>query len=266
MIFNSYVNVYQRVGELDHPKVSFPLEMVFPHHLRIAAETRRSFGGWVVWCGWNFSYHSCLSTKNGKLDSNFCLNPLDILFLLLGWLLCWITPDYSHFFSMWLLPHRRVFCKKSIHGAMEKDQPHYIIFIYTVYIYISCFIISHDMSMIFPWYSDDFFMIFSWYSDDMSMIFPYIYPVYPKTSTRVLLEPTAVAPSDLRKRTLDLRRRLAPANAANAATLPVEPLPEHWRFERKHRQMGLVAWMDWTMIYPLVNKHRPWQSPFFNGN
>jgi hypothetical protein len=46
----------------------------------------------------------------------------------------------------------------------------------------------------------------------------------------------------------------------------VEPLPEHWRFERKHRQMGLVAWMDWTMNYPLVNKHRPWQSPFFNGN
>ena len=170
MIFNSYVNVYQRVGELDHPKVSFPLEMVFPHHLRIAAETRRSFGGWVVWCGWNFSYHSCLSTKNGKLDSNFCLNPLDILFLLLGWLLCWITPDYSHFFSMWLLPHRRVFCKKSIHGAMEKDQPHYIIFIYTVYIYI------YHVSlypMICPWYSHDTLMIFSWYSHDTLMICPW---------------------------------------------------------------------------------------------
>ena len=201
MIFNSYVNVYQRVGELDHPKVSFPLEMVFPHHLRIAAETRRSFGGWVVWCGWNFSYHSCLSTKNGELDSNFCLNPLDILFLLLGWLLCWITPDYSHFFSMWLLPHRRVFCKKSIHGAMEKDQPHYIIFIYTVYIYIMFHYIPwyvHDIPMILWWFFHDILMILWWYVHDIPIYLSSLsqnqHPSSPRTHRRCPFGPQETHP------------------------------------------------------------------------
>ena len=29
---------------------------------------------------------------------------------------------------------------------------------------------------------------------------------------------------------------------------------------------GPIQGDQWTIYYPLVNKHRPWKSPIFNGN